>query len=232
MMGVPQLRRDVPPYPGFDRPRVVVQTFQSDPEDTERSTAHTIALMSRLIARAVGDPYVCGLAKAIPFRSRGALAVSGTILQQLPAAARQKGTLAIAAWHWVKDFIRFEEDQKLIARLGGDPEALELLTEPSVLVREVSPRGDCDCFTMLVCALLQCLGVEWDIVTVACSRRLPGVWSHVFPRAHLGENFALPLDASHGKFPGWHVPSRDIQRTQIWNRYGEPAGQSAQEEVI
>ena len=52
------------------------------------------------------------------------------------------------------------------------------------------------------------------------------------PRGHLADNFALPMDASHGKYPGWSVPQRDIQRMQVWNSDGDPVSQQAAEEVI
>ena len=130
--------------------------------------------------------------------------------------------------------LKFVEDSKLAARLNPElHQALEVLTDPSVMVREIEPKGDCDCFTMFTCALMQCWGLEWDIVTLACSRRQPGIWSHVFPRVWLSDSLPFAMDASHGKYPGWHVPSRDIQRMQAWNHDGAPVvPQQADEEVI
>jgi hypothetical protein len=54
----------------------------------------------------------------------------------------------------------------------------------------------------------------------------------VFPRVHLADNFALPMDASHGRYPGWSVPRRDIQRMQVWDMSGNPVSATAGGEVI
>jgi hypothetical protein len=83
---------------------------------------------------------------------------------------------------------------------------------------------------MMICALLECQRIPWEIVTLACSRKQPGIWSHVFPRAALGD-LRLPLDASHGAYPGWSVPSRDIQRMAVWDSSGNLVT-APQEEVI
>jgi hypothetical protein len=184
------------------------------------------------IRRGAADPFVRGMAHAIAYRNQGALMLSANLLQQLPEESRKAASVAVALWWWTKGFIKFVEDAQLVAKLAGLHEALELLTDPSVMAREVWPQGDCDCFTMFLCALMECWGLKWDIVTLAASRRQPGIWSHVFPRVHLADNFALPMDASHGKYPGWSVPQRDIQRMQVWNSDGDPVSQQAAEEVI
>ena len=115
--------------------------------------------------------------------------------------------------------------RRFVPRLAGLQDALEALTDPEVMIREVHPQGDCDCFTMFLCALMACQSIPWEIVTLACSPRQPGVWWHVFPRAVIGGLY-LPMDASHGKYPGWSVPSRDIQRLRSGTETGiRSAGQ-------
>jgi hypothetical protein len=58
-------------------------------------------------------------------------------------------------------------------------------------------------------------------VTVAADPENPERWSHVFPMAQLG-NVNMPMDASHGKFPGWMVPREHIFRWQAWDLNGNP----------
>ena len=80
----------------------------------------------------------------------------------------------------------------------GEPEALDLLIAPAVLVREKAPKEDCDGFTMLVCCLLKILEVPiGDCDGGGAIPESPERWSHVFPMALI--NGGLPLDASHGE---------------------------------
>jgi hypothetical protein len=225
MLRAPQLRAGSPPV------RVVIEP--SAWWDTESSTAQTIGRMCEGIRRAAADPYFSGAARAIPWRSNGLLLAPATLLQQVPAASRQQAGVAIADWWWVRHFIHFTEDSRILAKLGGDPNALEALIDPAVMIRMVHPEGDCDCFSMFLAGLLECQGLDWQIVTLACSRRQPGIWSHVFPRLVL-DGLYIPLDASHGKFPGWSVPARDIQRFQAWDKNGDPVNPdgSTETEVI
>jgi hypothetical protein len=222
MMGVPQLRPGSPPV------RIFVQP--TDYENSDHSTAQTVQAMCAGIHRASRDDFFRGCAHAVPYRYKGEALAPAAQLQRLPAASRQKAAVAIADWWFCKHFIRFVQDQALTRRLLGYSDALEALMEPAVMIRCEQPEGDCDDFTMFICALLQCQGIPWQIVTLACSRRQPGIWSHVFPRAVIG-SLRLPLDASHGTYPGWSVPARDIQRMAVWGPDGNLV-LPAQEEVI
>jgi len=175
--------------------------------------------MCQLIRSSAADTYFSGAAKAVPYMF-GKRAALETGLQRLDRASREAATRAIACWWFAKHFITFETDQSMVRRLIGDPASLEGLMSPAVMIRCTDPIGDCDCFTMFICALCECLGVRWQIVTLACSRRQPGIWSHVYPRAICGP-LHLALDASHGRYPGWSVPARDIQRVAVWDRDGD-----------
>lgn len=172
-------------------------------------------------------------ARAIPYRWGGLTLAPSTMLQSLDRASRERAAVAIADWWFVKHFIRFVQDDGILRRLLNKADGLEALIEPAVMLLCERPEGDCDDFTMFLCALMECQGLHWDIVTLACSYKQPGIWSHVFPRAWLSSSFAMPMDASHGKYPGWSVPSRDIQRMQVWDSNGNPVSpQQAEEEVI
>lgn len=222
MMGAPQLRPGSPPV------QVLVQP--SNYLDTNSSTLQTIQAMTAGVHRGSRDPFFCGAARAVPFRFRGSLAMPAAQFQNLPAASRNQAAAAVADWWFAKHFIKFVQDQEITAKLHGYADALEALIEPAVMIRMVQPEGDCDCFTMFLCALMECQGIAWEIVTLACSRRQPGVWSHVFPRAVLGK-LRMPLDASHGQYPGWSVPARDIQRMAVWDRNGEQVTRPEQEVI-
>lgn len=122
-------------------------------------------------------------------------------------------------WLWVKHHVKFVQDDTLIRQLFNEGGHFELLIAPPVLLRMNQPRGDCDDFTMLICALASLAGFQCGIVTIACDRRRPGEYSHVYGCAAL-PGVLVPLDCSHGKHPGWEVPRRDIQRKTVWDLTG------------
>lgn len=139
-------------------------------------------------------------------------------------------------WLWVKHHVKFVQDDTLIRQLFNEGGHFELLIAPPVLLRMNPPRGDCDDFTMLICALASLAGFQCGIVTIACDRRRPGEYSHVYGCAVLPSEVSpgrldqvvhgrwwkilVPLDCSHGKHPGWEVPRRDIQRKTVWDLTG------------
>lgn len=224
MQATPQLRPGSPPV------QILVQP--SAWWDTDSSTKQTIRAMVDGIHRAAANAHFVGAARVIPPKWRGLGMAPSTLLQSLDRASRERAAIAIADWWATKHFIHFVQDDRILRRLLNKADGLEALIEPAVMLLCERPEGDCDDFTMFLCALMECQGLKWDIVTLACSKNQPGIWSHVFPRCHLADNFALPLDASHGKYPGWRVPARDIQRLQVWDRDGDPVPQRAEEEVI
>ena len=115
--------------------------------------------------------------------------------------------------------MKFVHDDTIIRQLFNEDGHFELLIAPPVLLRMNDPRGDCDDFTMLVVALASIAGFDCGIVTLACDRRRPGEYSHVYGCAAL-PGMLVPLDCSHGKHPGWEVPTRDIQRKTVWDLNG------------
>lgn len=126
------------------------------------------------------------------------------------------------AMYWlVKHAIAFARDEPRLFQVG-EPDGLDMLIAPAVLIRMSQPKEDCDGFTMLICALLAYLGVNCVIVTVAADPSDPSRWSHVFPMAVMPSGNTCPLDASHGNHPGWMVPREHIFRWQAWNLAGEP----------
>lgn len=173
--------------------------------DTDTSTKQTIAKMCEYIAAGASDD-VCQF-WALQAKERWA---------QGPALAQQ----CWGVWWLVKHAVKFAKDEPRLFQIG-EPDALDLLIAPAVLVREQDRKEDCDGFTMLVCCLLKILGIPSVIVTVAADPSDPERWSHVFPMAEVNGAY-LPMDASHGKFPGWMVPRDHISRWQAWDLNGNP----------
>lgn len=141
-----------------------------------------------------------------------------TTRQALSAAPRQTPELQLCAlWCWVKHRVKFTHDDELIWHLLRERDHFELLIAPSVLLRMPRPEGDCDDFTMLLDAMACYAGFEVRIITIACDRRRPCEYSHVCGAALLPNGIWCPLDASHGKYPGWEVPGYDVQRKTAWD---------------
>ena len=179
---------------------VQFERYQGDLENSDRATAETVACMCKYISDAQNDP--------------GVWAAAGE--------AQRWGSAAAGAFWWAKHNIKFVQDDLLVARLLNETDQLELLVTPPVMVRSSRPQGDCDDFTMMVCALLKLLGVGFEIVTVAADGVDPSRFSHVFCRAVLSDGSRIPLDASHGKYPGWCVPASRTYRIQVWDESGAP----------
>jgi len=182
--------------PGFE---------QASTTDPFEATAQTVRYMCRLVSHSLSDPIV--MAACSDALSR---------FQSLAGATPEK------LWWWAKLSIKFVHHQKLLERWLQKSDELQLLISPEALLKMQQPKGDCAVFTTLICALLQCAGIGWEIVTVAVDPRSPGIFSHVYPRAVLQNGTRLPLDASHGKYPGWEVPAQRVTAKQIWDSQGNP----------
>jgi len=106
-------------------------------------------------------------------------------------------------FQWVQQNIRFTKD----------PVALELLQSARRLLQ--GKAGDCDDFTILTSALLQAIGHQTRIKTIAVR---PGEYHHVYPEVFVQGQW-LPLDASHSlAIPGWQPPG--IRRQKVYENLG------------
>lgn len=106
-------------------------------------------------------------------------------------------------FQWVQQNIRYTRD----------PVALELLQSARRLLQDRA--GDCDDFTILTSALLQAIGHQTRIKTIAVR---PGEYHHVYPEVFVQGQW-LPLDASHSlAIPGWQPPG--IRRQKIYENLG------------
>lgn len=174
--------------------------------DSDSATAQTVRKMCEYIHAGAADPVVQSWARS-------------AVAQLAPS--RSSLACCWAVWWFVKHHVRFVDDDDTIRRLFGETNQLELLIAPAVLVRMKDPGEDCDGFTMLICSMLECLGIESQIVTIACAPDDPRRFSHVFPRANCDGKW-ITLDASHGEYPGWQVPREHTTRLQAWALNGSP----------
>jgi hypothetical protein len=181
------------------------QTPQGVRTPTEIVTRQTVQKMCEHIRNAPADPLVKRLAA------------------HLSARATTPAEYLIACWTWTKHNVKFVHDDTLIRQLLNECDHFELLISPPVLLRMNRPQGDCDDFTMLLCALALARGFDVRIVTLACDRNRPGEYSHVFGAARLPDSgLWCAMDASHGTKLGWQVPPFDVQRRTEWDMNGQP----------
>ena len=192
--------------------------------DPDEATAQTVRIMCRHIEKSAADPLLKACARSAVAQWRGGPAFA--------ASGRDPSTdaraIAESIWWWAKHQLKFVHHAALILAWLNERDQLQLLIEPSVLVRMQQMRGDCAIYTMLICAMLDTFRVPWEIVTLAVDPSQPEIFSHVFPVAVLPNGRRLALDASHGKFPGWRVPKDRTFRSQAWNQSGEQVADAPQ----
>lgn len=174
--------------------------------NTDADTALTVGKMCEYIRAGCVDSVVHSWARA----------AAGFRAPNVP----NDESLAWGVWWLVKHRVKYVSDDPRLFRLGLG-RALDFLIAPAVLVRMAAPKEDCDGFTMLVCSLLCALGFsDVYICTVACDPLDRSRWSHVFPVVRLASGSLVPLDASHGPYPGWAVPPEQSYRVQLWDLNG------------
>lgn len=162
--------------------------------EDEAFTAQTIERMTQYAAAASRSPMI----------RQVALLAAGNHTSQ----ASQAG----GVWKWIRDRVRFRTDEETARPIAADPENTEVLIPPEHLLRMERPAGDCDDFSMLAAAMLLALGIPASFRTVAADPATER-YSHVYVIAHTAEG-RLPLDCSHGRFPGWEV--RALGKARDW----------------
>lgn len=185
---------------------VQVSEIQADLLSNDVATAQTVRRMCELIAESIND--------------YGVMRCIQKALKLSDIGSRQR--MAAACWDWCKRNIKFVHDDAQLWHDLGSRDELELLISPAVMARARSRKGDCDDFTMMLCAMLCSMGVPCVIKTFKCDRQDPERWAHVCAGVILEDGSLLPLDASHGDYPGWQVPERDIFASQLWDMNGNP----------
>jgi hypothetical protein len=198
-------------------------------EDPDTATQQTVQEMCRQIQSASRDPLVRRIAFDAVRRIRG-----GPLwLQSGILPFKSARVMAESCWWWCKHAMKFRHHGDMFevwSRDLGDPRTkLQLLISPDVLVRMNRLEGDCAIYTMMLASMLESLGLHWEICTAAVDRRQPDIFSHVWPRVILEAGGREPLDASHGKYPGWQVPAYDIHRLKVWDEAGREVSNQARQ---
>lgn len=195
-------------------------------DDPDTATEQTVAEMARQIQQAARDLLVQQCAVNAVRSFRGGPGWIGAGID--PFSNLQ--CMAESCWWWCKHFLRFVHHGSMFeawsADLGDPRTKLQLLIAPDVLVRMRRMEGDCAIYTMMLCAMLASLGIQFEIVTLAVDQMQPEIFSHVFARAVMPNGRRESLDASHGDYPGWQVPARDIHREWTFDSAGRRVGAS------
>ncbi len=182
--------------------------MQGDVSNFDNLTAQTIEQMALLIKESIDDPLTQSIAQRV--------------CETWGQGSNDPRSVAWSCWWFAKHAIKFVLDEPAVRSIFGTPDTIEFLVSPALMLRSRKMQGDCDDFTMMICALLGCRGLGYEIITVAASPRDPETFSHVYCRAILPDGSRVPLDASHGKYPGWQVPTGHVSRFQAWDSEGNP----------
>lgn len=162
-------------------------------DNPDQQVRDTIALMSRYVREDWAAP---------------------EIRSDLARAAMRGGDPVPGIFSFVKGRIRFTHDAQIADWLLPRFEfpVVEVLIRPrdmSTLCAsgECTRIGDCDDFAMYAAAMLKAAGVQPAFVTISADPAHPGQFSHVYVAAYrAGER--IPIDVSHGQYPGWEAPNR------------------------
>jgi hypothetical protein len=172
----------------------------------DTATAQTIGIMCQHAKKAAGVEGVRGTAYDAAGRFSG--------------GGNDARSLVDSAFWWCKHFIKFVHHEFIIRQRLGESGHLQGLISPDILLQMDNPEGDCAIFSECLCAFLRVFGIPYEFVTVAVNPEEPAVFSHVYVYAVMPDGSRLPLDASHGLYPGWQVPSSDVFRLQVWDDNG------------
>ena len=130
------------------------------------------------------------------------------------------GDVIEAVFWWTKRQLRFVEDELTAQPFDFRDSVVETLIRPVDMAALADGRklGDCDDYVMYAAALLKALGVESRFVTLAADHRDPTRYSHVYLAAYR-DGWRIPLDVSHGPYPGWEAPNQYDKRRE-WAIFG------------
>ncbi len=183
--------------------------------DPDTATAETVAVMCDHIRKGALDAGVQSAAMQAVNQFAG-----------MADVGLGPGSVGAAAFWWCKHFLKFVHHEFIIRQRLGEAGHLQGLISPEVIVNQIAngerPAGDCAIYSDCVAAFLRVFGVPFEVVTVAVNPEEPTVFSHVFIYEVRPDGSRLPLDASHGEYPGWQVPTAHVSRRQVWDMNGNP----------
>ncbi len=162
----------------------------------DAGTAATTAAMRALIERGKKDPAVRSLAVQILHKAR------------------------VRAFDWCGEARAIFESVHRNMRFTRDVRSKETLHEAPVLIR--MRAGDCDDFVILLCSLLESVGMATRIVTVAGDPEDPATFTHVYPEVEVNGRW-IPVDAARRRPQFGAAPAR-VFRRQVWGGNEEETG--------
>lgn len=177
-------------------------------DDPEQQVADTVSLMQSYIRQDVASPAVQqDVARA--FKSSDPIQDTWDYLHRDGDRGMQ----------FVRDEVNYAPwSDYEFAQPGRWRPLVELLARPSALAQSSNPQGDCDDFVSYGAAHLLSRGVPCSFVTVAADRHEPNIYSHIYLAAYPVdgpyEGKRIPLDLSHGAYPGWEV--QQVYRKREW----------------
>ncbi len=174
-----------------------IEDTPTNPIDTDQSTNETVIRMIALARSAASSPEVHH--------------VVNTCLSVLHNQSTKE--LAKAIYYWIKEHVKFEEDEAILANVLGLATDKDLLISPQVVLNMPQPMGDCDDFSMLAAACLVAANIPCEFVAIAADKGLPWKFSHVYVKCFVDGDW-IAFDASHGKCLGWEY--KDITRMARW----------------
>lgn len=169
--------------------RLPLQAVTVQIPDGDAGTIATIAAMRTLIEEGKKDPTVYELARDILRRAR---------IRAFDFAGEAR-----AIYNAVRRNMRFTRDIR----------GKETLHTARELVR--LRMGDCDDFTVLMCSLLESVGLGTQIKTVANNERDPDTFTHVFPEVFINGRW-VAVDAARRQ-PAFGKAPRVSFRTRVWD---------------
>ena len=185
---------------GFWGVPINVQSVLTNPMDTDVSTRDTIQRMIQIAKVSSQSPKV--------------IEILDSLIRDLPRNPTQTD-LARKVYWWIKNHVKFEEDESILAnQLGYADPNQELLIPADTLLSMPQPMGDCDDFSMLAASFMVAAKIPVWFVAVAVDETEPWRFSHVYC-AVLVDNAVVPFDASHGSHLGWET-KRHVFRREEW----------------
>lgn len=232
----PALRQGFNPVNSVAHPQLGVVPYRvhqisSDPDSQVRDTLHR---MRGKVANDSENPL---------FASRIRRMFDVRMYPHLNGTGEDEVELCRGVWAHTKQNIKFQRDEKTGAGVGGYPEeeVVETIICPMDMAGFIDAGtaiGDCDDFSMYEACCLKSLGIPCSFVTVAADSREPRLFSHVyvvaFPRdPQTGQRFRLPLDASHGEYPGWEtVGLGRYEEWPVWDKFTWWAGNAVLQGLV
>lgn len=207
-------------HPVLGRVNYTVRQMSDNPESQVKQT---LGVMRERVAEDSSNPlFVSRVKRMFDVRMYPGVRGMGAGAGVVPGTTDEID-LARRVWAHTKQNIKFQRDEVTGEGVGGFPssEVVETIIRPMDMAGNIDAGGavgDCDDFSMYLACCLKSLGIPCSFVTIAADSRDPKQFSHVYvvayPKSGNGMRVRMPLDASHGKYPGWE--KEEYGRYEEW----------------